>query len=370
MSVLFVGKRFYTNRDALREQFGRIYQLPVHWAHNGMRTKLWLLDYHTREIHSLRDGRLEIVSTPLLGWAALRQWGIEAFTSQKPQVVVASGDCYIGLVAYRLARRLRARFVFDVYDKYDEFAGYKRLPGFDLFAYLLDRSDSRLFASQPLMDRVGHRAGDDFIVPNGVDLKRFRPLNMQESRKLLGFPLEVIFIGYFGSMEPDRGVDDLIAAVQELRGEGMAIELLLGGRVRPDMDLRQPGIRYVGNVPFEHMPTMLACCDLLSVPYRRSAIMDAGASNKIAEAIACGRPLVATRTPNLIDNFPLQAAQLRSVLAEPSDIADLRRVIREQLARRITVDLPKGMDWPGIAATLAADLSLKSDQSSDEGVGQ
>ncbi|SFS05964.1 Glycosyltransferase involved in cell wall bisynthesis [Dyella sp. OK004] len=370
MNVLFVGKRFYTNRDALREQFGRIYQLPVHWARSGVRTKLWLLDYHTREIHRLRDGDLEIVSTPLLGWAGLRQWGIEALASQKPQVVVASGDCYIGLMAYRLARRLRARFVFDVYDKYDEFAGYQRLPGFDLFDYLLRRSDNRLFASQSLMERVGYQVGRDLIVPNGVDLRRFCPLDMQESRRMHGFPEEAIYIGYFGSMEQDRGVDDLVAAVRGLRSEGVDIELLLGGKPRPDMDLQQPGIRYVGNVPFEQVPTMLACCNLLSVPYRRSAIMDAGASNKIAEAIACGRPLVATRTPNFMDNFPLQAAQLGPLLAEPGDIVDLQRVIREQVARRITVGLPEGMDWPAIATTLAVDLSLGQSRLSGEGVRQ
>ena len=30
--ILFLGKRFFTNKDALLERFGRVYQLPSIWA--------------------------------------------------------------------------------------------------------------------------------------------------------------------------------------------------------------------------------------------------------------------------------------------------------------------------------------------------
>ena len=40
MSVLFIGKRYYTNRDALAERYGRIYQLPWNWANAGVHTHL------------------------------------------------------------------------------------------------------------------------------------------------------------------------------------------------------------------------------------------------------------------------------------------------------------------------------------------
>jgi len=53
-SVLFIGKRFYTNRDALTERYGRIYQLPHLWAEDGVSTRLWLVDYKTRETRRQR----------------------------------------------------------------------------------------------------------------------------------------------------------------------------------------------------------------------------------------------------------------------------------------------------------------------------
>lgn len=364
MSVLFIGKRFYTNRDALREKYGRIYQLPWHWARADIATRLWLIDYHTREFACGQDDELEVVSTPVRGFKVFREWMKERHRSAgSPSVVVASGDCYIGLMAYRIARRLRARFVFDVYDKYDEFGGYRRLPGFDPFRFLLRTADVLLFASRALMNEASRPNDRDLLVPNGVDLQRFAARDKRESRNLLGLPQDPILVGYFGGMEPDRGVTDLMDAIALLRGEGMNLELLLGGKSVAGLDMNRDGVRYLGNVSYERMPQALGSCDVLAVPYRRSAFMDAGASNKIAESIACARPIVATRTPNFIANFPEQANRLGGLVATPGDANDLARVIRAQVQQRILVGMPAGMDWRSIATYVADKLSLQSDSS-------
>ena len=359
MTVLFIGKRFYTNRDALRERYGRIWQLPWHWVHAGFPTQLWLVDYHSKEnVHETKDG-LEVISTPARNLLLLRHCIREFFNENKKiETVIASGDCYIGLMAYWLARRMHANFIFDVYDKYDEFGGYRRLPGFDPFKFLLKHSNVRLFASKALLHDLSPAAHHDILVPNGVDMERFMPRDKIESRTALDLSQDVQMIGYFGGMEPDRGVADLIEAVRLLRQDGMNLELLLGGKLVAGLDIHQPGVRYLGNVPFERMPVALASCDMLAIPYRRSAFMDAGASNKIAEAIACARPLVATRTPNLMANFPAQAQQLGSLLGNPGDPADLARVIRAQANQQILVDMPDGMSWKDIALDVARKLSL------------
>lgn len=365
MSVLFIGKRFYTNRDALRERYGRIYQLPWHWARSGVDARLWLVDYHTRESVSECDDGMSVVSTPLRNLALFRHWMSGAFLrGGRPTTVVASGDCYIGWMGLRIARKLGARFVFDVYDKYDEFGGYRSPPGFDLFATLLEKADVRLFASRPLMGSLG-RSASDCLVPNGLDTERFQPRDMHASRDAMGLPDAGLLIGYFGGMEPDRGIADLIAAVGLLRGNGMDIRLVLGGKPGPGLDLEQPGILFLGNVPYQRMPDALAACDLLAVPYRRSPFMDAGASNKIAEAIACGRPLVATRTPNLVANFPIQARKLDPLLAEPANPESLARSIRKQAEARVLVDLPAGMGWSEIAREVARGIGVARDGRAD-----
>jgi glycosyltransferase involved in cell wall biosynthesis len=366
MNVLFIGKRHYTNRDALREKYGRIYQLPWYWAQTGIETRLWLVDYHMRENVSQHDGELEVISTPVRTLAVFRRWIVESWRKHRlPDVIIASGDCYIGFMAYRIARRLGVRFVFDVYDKYDEFGGYRRLPGFDPFRFLLQNAARRLFASRVLLGDLSPDPNRDLLVPNGVDTRRFVALDRNECRKALGLPQDVQLVGYFGGMEPDRGVTDLIDAIGRLRVRGMNVKLLLGGEQVAGVDVHADGVHYLGNVPYERMPTTLAGCDMLAVPYRRSVFMDAGASNKIAESIACRRPLVATRTPNLVANFPAQAERLGTLLATPGDASDLARVIREQSRKRVLVDMPTGMSWSEIARAVARQLRWPDHQGSD-----
>ncbi len=358
--VLFIGKRFYTNRDALLEKYGRIYQLPYYWAHCGITTKLWLIDYHSSETVRCADDQLPIESLPIASIGTLANCASNLITGNIYTHVVATGDCYIGLLGAAIAKRAKARFIFDIYDKYDEFSGYGSLPGFDPFTFLLQHAHQRLFASQSLMEKIGGNEATDFMVPNGLDITRFRPLDKNECRQQLGFPESAKYIGYFGGMEPDRGVTDLINAVQKLREEGLAIELVLGGKPTAAIDITDPGIKYMGNIPFRDMPCTLGACDLLAVPYRRSAFMDAGASNKIAESLAIQRPIVATRTPNLLANFPEAASLLEGRLAEPGDAPDLARVIRLQLMDPKTAWLPSGWDWPGIAQRTATALALQS----------
>ena len=92
--------------------------------------------------------------------------------------------------------------------------------------------------------------------------------------------------------------------------------------------------------------------------------MDSGASCKIAEYIAAGRPVVATRTPNLVNNFPEQAAQLDDLLAIPGDVEDLGRCILGQLSERRLVSSPKSLNWSGISNR--ALTSLENEATADE----
>lgn len=351
MSILFIGKRFYTNRDALREKYGRIYQLPWHWAKAGIPTRLWLVDYHTRETVDTRDGNLAIASTPVKNPAVFWRWWAASHSKRnRPNVVVASGDCYVGLMAYRIAKRLRARFVFDVYDKYDEFDGYRRLPGFDPLHFLLRHAHARLFASAALLNDLSSNGQNNILVPNGVDQTHFAPMARDACREQLGLQQDIPMIGYFGSMTADRGVEDLISAVAVLRNSGLRIELILAGHRALDQKWTEAWIHDFDNLSYAHIATAMACCDVLALPYRRSAYLDAASSCKIAEYIAMQRPIAATDTPNLRVNFPEQVRQLGSFIAAPQDVSDLARVVAEQLKYKRLVSLPRGYAWGDIAA--------------------
>jgi glycosyltransferase involved in cell wall biosynthesis len=360
-SILFVGKRFYTNKDTWEELFGRMYHLPAAWSRAGKDVCLWLVDYHTRETLEKIVERLDMVSTPARGLSALRVF--QGAVRRRPQTVVASGDCYIALLGWFIARLSGAQFVLDIYDKYDEFAGYVKPLGIDLFGFVRNRADFRLYASRALAEQYAceHPATGFHIAPNGVDPALFRPLSQEECRRKLGLPADRRLIGYFGSMEPDRGVQDLVQAVAWLREQGERIELLLCGKRHADTSIDEPWIVYRGTVAHADIPEYMNACDLLALPYRSSQFMDMGSSCKIAEYLMCKRPLVSTRTPNFIANFPQQAEELRSVLADPGNIASLAKAIQVQLRDCRIATMPVGMDWPSIAG--AALLEIRSVES-------
>lgn len=356
MRILFIGKRFYTNRDAYVERFGRIYQLPYWWAEAGHEVDLWLVDYHGHDSSAKTDGSLAVETTPVFRTRFLARFFAACFgpgSSKRPDVIVASGDCYIGFLAFMASVLSGAKFVFDVYDRYDVFEGYRRLPGLDPFDFLLRRSEITTFASITVLRDFQHLSKKTLLVRNGFDPKQFSPLSMQECRVTLGLPADGLLVGYFGSVEPELGISDLIDALAILRDKGMDAELLIGGEGHPDVDLNKPWVRYLGNIPFENVPAALASCDVLALPYRQGDDqVDNGLSCKIAEYIAMERPIVATRSPMLIQNFPEQLAQLEDLVATPGDVADLAASVASQLGTRRLVDMPRGMSWQAISSSV------------------
>ena len=362
MRILFIGKRYYTNRDAYTERFGRIYQLPYWWATSGHDVDLWLLDYHGGDVDQTRDETLTVETTPILRWRFFARWaaaGFSRWSRRRPDIIVASGDCYTGFVAYLAAVFCGAKFVFDVYDRYELFDGYRRFPGFDPQTFLVRKADAVTFVSVAVMDELRELTRDAALVPNGIDLNLFSPQSMRDSRKQFDLPDDVPLIGYFGSMEVDRGVGDLIDAVASLVDQGTALCLVIGGKANPEINLEYPWVRYLGNLDYKQMPTALASCDLLALPYRQSEIMDQGASCKIAEYIAVQRPVVATRTQNFVRNFPTQAVELDGLLATPGDAEELGRCILGQLSERRLVSLPKSVDWREISQRALASIEAE-----------
>ena len=354
MRILFLAKRRYTNKDALRERFGRVYQLPLHWHESGHQVELGLLDYRGSQPEASTIDGFAAWSLPMRDPRSMLRLRSRAMRL-RPDVIVASGDCFVGFAGLHLARAAAARFVFDVYDDYSSFGGYRAFAGWNALGYLLGRADLVLYASQSLAAR--HPAGSRWVLaPNGVDPAVFRPIPMAVAREHVGLDdAGTKWIGYFGSMEPDRGVDDLIAAVGQLHAADARVRLLLCGTPRTGMQSLPAWAEYHGVVPHSAMPDYLNACNVLALPYRRSQVMDMGVSCKIAEYLLCDRALAATDTPNFTANFPEQASELAPVLCRPADPDDLARTIAMQLQEPRIASRPEAHTWSRIAGnTLAA----------------
>jgi glycosyltransferase involved in cell wall biosynthesis len=98
------------------------------------------------------------------------------------------------------------------------------------------RSAIRRFADTSIA--INHDVADVFgvgstVVPNSVDLARFRPGDPAAAKTSLGLPAARPVVSYFGFIYPSKGFKEFIEAAARLRDEGLdASYLIVGGAVR------------------------------------------------------------------------------------------------------------------------------------------
>lgn len=167
---------------------------------------------------------------------------------------------------------------------------------------------------------------------NGIDTERFRPAQPAKARAELRIPQPCRCLLFVGDLRPVKNPLLLVDAFATLARDDPELHLVLVGdgplepAIRRRLDhhhLRQRA-HLPGRVPAEAVPRYMQAADLLCLPSR-----DEGLPGVAREAIACGRPVVATRVGGLheiIDQPHLGA------LVPDNDLPALTEAIRRTLA--------------------------------------
>ena len=158
---------------------------------------------------------------------------------------------------------------------------------------------------------------DSTVIPNPVDLERFRPGTAPAERRALGIPPGVPVAGFFGFLYPAKGYCDFVEAAALLRRRGLAARfLIVGGDVRGAAFFATPLGRVVQSfdlardheaearrlvrrlrlddavtfVPFtEDTAALYRVTDVVVAPSRGPEL-----GRPVLEAAASGRPVVAS----------------------------------------------------------------------------
>ncbi|MDD2468477.1 MAG: glycosyltransferase, partial [Desulfobulbus sp.] len=295
MRIYLICKRYYTNKDLIKDRFGRLYHLPEQLVKNGAEVWVDAIDYRNKGCDALTAEGVHFRTTPasLPNILALPYTLYRHCLAAKPDIILASGDSHIGFMALLVAKKLRVPFAFDVYDYYPAFKG-NRIPGMKtMFRYAVQKADLVLCASESLLDKLAPLNVSRLLVENGVDSSLFTPADMVQSRKALGLQQDAIFVGYFGSINSARG-PLLIEACRIVRKDFPALHLLLAGKV-DGVDVNESWIRYLGDLPQRDIPTLINACNVVTIPYADTPFNRMCGARKIAEYLACGKPVVATR---------------------------------------------------------------------------
>lgn len=141
-----------------------------------------------------------------------------------------------------------------------------------------------------------HFPGPVAVVPNGVDLARFRPGLKRLERYDDGTP-NILFVGRF---DPRKGLPDLMHACAILAREGHPFRLILvgDGRLRGTVERMAAGalrgrVHFEGRVRHDRLPRYYATADVFCSPARGSESFGL----VLLEAMAAGAPVVATDIP-------------------------------------------------------------------------
>ena len=170
-------------------------------------------------------------------------------------------------------------------------------------------SASRIVAFSPherdaMVRLYGANAAKVNLVPCGVDLNRFKPLDRTAARERLGLNGGKVLL-YVGRVEPLKGLELLVHTAAQMETCQDVKVLVVGGasdgdeevgRLRDlakDLEVDQM-IDFVGRVDQEELPYYYNAADVCVVPsYYESFGLAA------LESMACGTPVVATRVGGL-----------------------------------------------------------------------
>ena len=164
---------------------------------------------------------------------------------------------------------------------------------------------TRIICVSSSLERTARELGvraETTVIPNGIDTSVFRPGGKEEACTRLNLDPARPRVLYAGNFVPVKGVEYLIRAMPHVLGQCPECELVLVG-ASPGMTSRTPydsliagvgigaSVRVVERVERVELPVWIQASDVVAVPSVRE-----GFGLLAAESLACGRPVVSTRS--------------------------------------------------------------------------
>jgi phosphatidyl-myo-inositol dimannoside synthase len=196
-------------------------------------------------------------------------------------------------------------------------------------------------------ERAAGRALPVTVVPPGVDVDRFVPLDPEaraKGRALFDLPTDARLVVSVSRLVPRKGMDVLIEAAALLAPERPDLVVVIGGsgrdRARLDRVVARTGapVRLVGRVPDPDLPVLYGCADISAMLCRNrwAGLEQEGFGIVFLEAAACGvsqvagdsggaAEAVADGDTGLVVRAPSDPAAVARALASLLDDDDRRR---------------------------------------------
>jgi D-inositol-3-phosphate glycosyltransferase len=203
-----------------------------------------------------------------------------------------------------------------------------------------------------------YRASPDKIsvIPCGVNLESFRPIDRDTARRELGLDHQKVIL-FVGRMDPLKGLEQLLTATTYMDGQKPPILMIVGGdaesqgqvlqQMAMELNIEQR-VKFFGSVPQSQLPLFYSAADVCVIPsYYESFGMVA------LESLACGTPIVATNVggmKNIIRNSEMgRIVSDNSPLNLATEISELIRTQGDKSHIKVRRDTMAAFSWSAIA---------------------
>jgi teichuronic acid biosynthesis glycosyltransferase TuaC len=241
---------------------------------------------------------------PLMGFSfylSLRRLLSKLAWEQPPDLIHAHMAYPDGFAAVLLGQALGCPTVVSVHGG-DVNLYFRHFFGRRLGLWTISHADRVITASESLLHAVVNEHGADArkitVIPAGVDVSRFTPMPLDKAEDKLGLARGASRILYVGGITEAKGIEYLLKAFARLLRESPeSAQLCLVGDgdhlEAARLSVQQLGIAasvtFVGKRPNQEIPAWINASEVLVLPS-----LSEGFGVVLIEAMACGKPVVAT----------------------------------------------------------------------------
>lgn len=263
---------------------------------------------------------------------------IKAVQKQKispPDIIHSHFLWSAGYVGMRLKEKYEAPFIvtghgYDVYDlPFKSKAWNKRIcQVLNSADHIITVSNTNLACIQKLNIETPVS-----VIPNGFDASQFHPIDQIECREKLGLPVDKKILLTVGNCVAIKGQKYLIEAMKDIHTKYPDVICVIvgGGELYPNLQKLvvemglQNCVRLVGRRPHEEIPLWMNACDVFVLPSLNESF-----GVVIIEAMACGKPVVASNVGGVPE---IICSETYGLLSQPGNAKDLSDKILLALER-------------------------------------
>jgi len=176
--------------------------------------------------------------------------------------------------------------------------------------YNLNHSTKITTVSPNLVKKIEQLGCKSELITNGVDTSIFKPLSSLQLRHKLGISESDFVIGFSGSIERWYDLDSLLMMPDLLYNKNIKL-LFVGGSLFTDYQQElinkvkkhnlEHNVIFTGLIPYNSLPEYINCMDVCTIPLSPEQWRNIALPNKFFEYSACGKPILTTNIPNIVD---------------------------------------------------------------------